>query len=89
MDKKEERKLANEERRRQDQEIRASLCEIVLRKDDVRRITGFSDVTIRALEAQHNFPRRFKLNPVGRQVGWRESEVMAWIEERANSRVAA
>ena len=61
----------------------------ILRKPDIHRITGFSDVTIRALEAQGHFPRRFKLNPLGKQIGWRESEIMAWIEERAASRAAA
>ncbi len=61
----------------------------ILRKTDIKRLVGFSDVTIRALEAHGHFPRRFKLNPLGKQVGWRESEVQAWIEERAASRVAA
>jgi predicted DNA-binding transcriptional regulator AlpA len=61
----------------------------ILRKPDINDVTGFSDVTIRSLEAQGLFPRRFKLNPLGKHVGWRESEVMAWIEERAASRDAA
>ena len=60
----------------------------ILRKPDINALTGFSDVTIRALEAQGHFPRRFKLNPLGKHVGWRESEIMDWIEERAASRDA-
>lgn len=67
------------------------MTDTILRKPDIARITGFSDVTIRSLEAQGLFPRRFKLNPgpTGKHVGWVESEVMAWIEERAASRDAA
>lgn len=65
------------------------MTDCILRKPDIKRLVGFSDVTIRALEAHGHFPRRFKLNPLGKQVGWRESEVQAWIEERAASRVAA
>lgn len=67
------------------------MTDIILRKTDIHRITGFSDVTIRSLEAQGLFPRRFKLNPApnGKHVGWKASEVQAWIEDRAASRAEA
>lgn len=60
--------------------------ETILRKADIKRITGLSDVSIRAMEAAGQFPRRFVINPNGRQVGWLESEIEAWVEARANSR---
>lgn len=60
--------------------------DVILRKADIKRITGMSDVTIRLLEQQGHFPRRFQINPLGRQVGWLESEVTAWLEARAASR---
>lgn len=65
------------------------MTDIILRKPDIHRITGFSDVTIRGMEAAGSFPQRFKLNPGGKHVGWRESEVMAWIDARAASREIA
>ena len=61
----------------------------ILKKPAVRSITGLCDNTLREMESEGSFPRRFVLNPRGRSVGWRESAVMAWIEERANSRVDA
>jgi predicted DNA-binding transcriptional regulator AlpA len=65
------------------------MIERLLRKSDIRSITGYGDLTIAAMEARGHFPRRFKLNPTDdkrAQVRWLESEVMAWIEERAASR---
>ena len=65
------------------------MTDTILRKNDIHRITGFSDVTIRGLERDGNFPRRFRLNPDGKQVGWLATEVQNWIEARAASREAA
>lgn len=67
------------------------MTDTILRKPDIHRITGLSDVTIRSLEEQGLFPRRFKITgmPNCKHVGWRQSEVAAWIEERAASRDAA
>lgn len=65
------------------------MTDTILRKPDVKRITGFSDVTIRGLEKAGNFPKRFKLNPDGKHVGWLESEVQTWMQRRAESRQAA
>lgn len=58
----------------------------ILRKPDIKKITGLSDVTIRKMEEESNFPRRFVINAGGRQVGWLESEVQAWIQSRADAR---
>lgn len=65
------------------------MTDSILRKTDIKRLVGFSDVTIREMEAAGAFPRRFKLNPNGRQVGWKASSVAQWIEERAATVVAA
>ena len=65
------------------------MSDTILRKPDVLRITGFSDVTIRGLEKAGNFPRRFKLNPDGKHVGWLESEIQEWMQRRAASRLEA
>lgn len=59
----------------------------IYRKPDIKRVTGgLSDVTIRALEEKGHFPRRFKLNPHGKTVGWLVHEVDEWCLERAASR---
>ena len=63
----------------------------VLRLPDVLAITGFkSRETIRKLEQDDLFPRRFSLNPAASEEkgpkGWDEAEVLQWIEERKRSR---
>ena len=49
-----------------------------------RQIIPYSDVHIGRLEKAGKFPRRIHLGP-GR-VGWRLSELMRWIDERAEER---
>jgi len=61
----------------------------ILRKTEIEQRTGYTERTLRDLEAEGVFPKRFLINPNGRSVGWLESEVNAWIEQRAASRVAA
>lgn len=58
----------------------------ILRTPDIEMLTGYTARTIRNLEREGKFPRRFQLNPNGRAVGWLESEVKAWLEARAASR---
>jgi len=60
--------------------------ERVLRRDQLEVITGLTERTIRAMEAEGTFPKRFLLNPGGRAVGWRSAEIQDWIEKRAASR---
>lgn len=57
----------------------------ILRKKEVRQITGLSDTTLWRLERDSCFPRRLRL---GGAVGWLEEEVEAWIEEKAAGREA-
>lgn len=52
----------------------------LLRAPDLEAIVGVSERTIRRLEKKGQFPKRIQITP--RAVGWRESAVMAWLEER-------
>lgn len=66
------------------------MTERILRKPDLKPIIGgWTDAHLRNLEAEKLFPRRFKLTPGGRDVGWLESEIQNWIKERAASREMA
>ena len=58
----------------------------ILRRPEVEKRVGTCERAIRDWEAKGNFPRRFRIDPDGRAVGWLESEVRAWIEARAASR---
>lgn len=61
----------------------------VLRRPEVKRLTGIGTSTLYALMAKGEFPRPLKLS--ARSVGWRESDVRLWIETRetAGPRAAA
>jgi prophage regulatory protein len=52
----------------------------VLSKKRVVAVTGLSPVTIWRLEKDGNFPKRINLSE--NRVGWIESEVEEWIENR-------
>ena len=55
-----------------------------LRFLEVKHLTGLSRSTIWRLSQMHQFPRSRK---IGRSaVAWLESEIMAWIKERAEAR---
>lgn len=56
-----------------------------LRLPEVKTRTGLSRSTIYALIGQSKFPRHIPLGM--RCVGWLESEIDAWIETRAASRL--
>lgn len=58
----------------------------IIGSDELGRKIPFSGMQIRRMEAAGEFPRRIKLNPEGRSVGWLESEIDAWIEARAAAR---
>lgn len=61
----------------------------ILRPNDTAAKVGMCERQLRELEAQGLFPKRFSLNPRGRAVGHLESEVDAWIAERAAERQSA
>ena len=58
----------------------------VVRIAEAERISGYSDVHLRRLEAKNEFPSRFKLaansGPYG-AAGWRLRDIQAWLERRA------
>jgi prophage regulatory protein len=60
----------------------------VLRKSEVLARAGFAnDMALWRAELNDNFPRRFRLTPSGRAVGWIEAEVDAWVKARSEQRL--
>jgi len=56
----------------------------ILSKREVRRLVLYSPQHISRLEKAGKFPKRVKLGPS--RVGWVESEVLEWLEERIKRR---
>ena len=60
----------------------------IIRPKECVKMVGYCNVQIQRLEKLGQFPPRFKLaddtGPYG-AVGWRESDIMAWIEGRAST----
>lgn len=54
----------------------------LLRKTKIRELTGMSDSNIYRLEQLGLFPKRRRLNPSGRSVGWLSDEIEAWLRSR-------
>ncbi len=57
----------------------------VLRMRDLPQKVGFRPSTIYEMVAAGRFPRPFKLVSGGRASGWLESDIDAWLDERARS----
>jgi prophage regulatory protein len=60
--------------------LAASVRDVLIRIDNVCRITGLSVSTIYRLMSQHKFPRPVKLTTTAR--AWKLGEVMAWVDSR-------
>jgi prophage regulatory protein len=58
--------------------------EIILRKNDIKRILNLSDPSIYRREKLGQFPKRISLG--GKSVGWLKSEVDAWLAQKATER---
>ena len=58
--------------------------ERILRKPELFGRIQLSDPTIWRLEKQGKFPRRLRLG--GSAVGWLESEIIAWLQKKAEAR---
>ena len=60
----------------------------IVRTAEAELLSGYCDVQLRRLESRGEFPKRFKLaencGPYG-AVGWRLSDIQAWIDRRAGS----
>ena len=57
--------------------------ERILRRPDVQSLTGLSSSTLYAQMAEGTFPRPVRLGK--RAVGWRASDVAAWLESRSEA----
>ena len=55
----------------------------LLRRPDVQTVTGLSRSTLYAMMAEGTFPKPVKLGK--RAVGWRASDLAAWLESRKES----
>jgi prophage regulatory protein len=66
---------------------RAHSGTLIKSKEDVIRLIGVSEATLWRMWKRGDFPRPIRLS-VGR-IGWIESELTKWIEERASERVGA
>lgn len=64
-----------------------NLPERILDRRELRAMVPVGDMTIHRWEAAGRFPRRIHLGP--NRIGWRLSEVLAWIESRPSERVAS
>ena len=56
----------------------------ILSKKDLRQLVLYSPAHIDRLEKAGRFPKRVQLGPC--RVGWVESEVLDWVQERINKR---
>ena len=57
-----------------------SLQSDVLKRNDVKTLTGLGGTTLWRLENEGKFPSKIKLS--NGRVGWRRTEVTDWIETR-------
>ncbi len=60
-----------------------STVQKILRLPAVKNLTGCSRTWIYLKMSQGNFPQSISLGT--RSVGWLESEIFAWIEQRINA----
>ena len=56
----------------------------ILRVQEVEEVVGRDSVTIWRDEKAGRFPRRLKIGP--RAVGWLQSEIQEWLQNRAAER---
>lgn len=60
----------------------------ILRLPEVRHRVGLAKTQIYEQIKDGHFPRPVPLTVDGRAVGWRESEISAWMERRTKAREA-
>lgn len=58
----------------------------IVKRHEVTSISGLKRSTIYKGMAEGTFPKQIKLTPSGRAVGWRLSEINAWLESRIAER---
>jgi len=59
----------------------AETADRILRKPEVSDRVGLSTTAIYLMEREGQFPKRFRIG--ARAVGWRESDITAWINSRS------
>lgn len=59
----------------------------ILRRPEVINAVGLSTATIYRMMAESKFPKPVKLG--ARSVGWLESDIQAWLEQRIEASNAA
>lgn len=57
--------------------------DVIIRKPEIRKITGLSDSTIWRLEKAKKFPQRRRISSTA--CGWLLSEVLAWVRSRPSA----
>ena len=58
----------------------------IYRRPKVLEVTGWSVSTLYEKVANGSFPKPVKLDPRGRAVGWLETEIEAWQQQRIAER---
>lgn len=48
---------------------------------EVQHLNSLSRASIYRGIAQGTFPKPIRLTPAGRRVGWRETDIQAWLED--------
>ena len=56
----------------------------IMRKPEIRYITGLSDITVWRMERDGKFPKRVRLG--GNSCGWLAGEVNTWLAQRVEAR---
>jgi len=64
--------------------VAATMGMCILSKKDLRQLVLYSAAHIDRLEKAGRFPKRVQLGPC--RVGWVESEILAWLDERIKER---
>ena len=55
----------------------------IMRMPEIGEVTGLGPSMIYKLMSRGEFPKSTPLTPAGRARGWRQSEVAAWVNNRA------
>lgn len=58
------------------------IIERFMRRHEVAAVVGLQRSSIYRLMSLGEFPRPHRLTKSGKAVGWRESDVLAWMESR-------
>jgi prophage regulatory protein len=57
----------------------------IVRLKEICELVGLTDSTVWLLVQRGKFPQPFRIVPGGRAVGWRQSAVESWIDQREHA----